>query len=62
VEMHNKPGQWLKAARALVDSGVEISASYLLGQKGDSQTFVFAVSDYDKAKTACKQIAECSVY
>lgn len=61
VEMHNKPGQWLKVAKALVDSGVEISASYLLGQKGDSLRFVFAVSDYDKAKAACKKMAECSV-
>ena len=61
VEVHNKPGQWLKVAKALVDSGIEISASYLLGQKDDSLRFVFTVSDYDKAKTACKKIAECSV-
>jgi hypothetical protein len=61
VEMHDRPGQWLRVARALVDSGIEISASYLLGQKGNSLRFVFAVSDYGKAKAACNKIAECSV-
>jgi hypothetical protein len=61
VSMFNKPGQWLKVARALVDAGIEISASYLMGQKGDTQSFVFAVSDYEKAKRICTRIAECSV-
>lgn len=61
VSMFNKPGQWLKVAHALVDAGIEISASYLMSQKGDTQSYVFAVSDYEKAKKICTRIAECPI-
>jgi len=61
VEMHNKPGQWLKVAKAIVDSGTEIESSYLLGQKGDKMSFVFAVSDYEKARSVCGSLGECSI-
>jgi len=58
VHVFNKPGQWLKAAKAIVDAGVDIQASYLLGTKGDRLSFVFAVSDYEKAKAACSKYSE----
>jgi len=61
VSMFNKPGQWLKVAHAIVDAGIEISASYLMSQKGDTQSYVFAVSDYEKAKKICARIAECPI-
>jgi hypothetical protein len=61
VEMFNKPGQWMKAARALVNAGVSIETSYLSGQKDDKLRFVFGVDDYDKAKQVLGQIAEYSV-
>lgn len=61
IDMYNRPGQWLRAARCLVDSGIELDSSYLLGQKGDRLRFVFGVTDYQKAKKVAEQIAECSV-
>ena len=61
VEMHNKPGQWLKVARALNEAGIEINASYLLSQHGDTQRFVFGVSDREKASKVCRVLSECSV-
>ncbi len=61
VEMYNKPGQWMKAARALVNAGVSIETSYLSGQQSDKLRFVFGVDDYDKAKQVIGQIAEYSV-
>lgn len=61
VNVFNKPGQWLRVAKALVDNGVDINASYLLGQKGDSMSFVFVVSDYEVARKICTRIAECSI-
>lgn len=61
VEMQNKPGQWLKVADGLVGAGVEIEASYMLSQKGDKQSFVFAVSDYQKARAICGKLGECSI-
>ena len=61
VEMHNRPGQWLKVAKSLTDAGIEINASYLLSQKGDTQSFVFGVSDHDKARAVCRVLSECAV-
>ena len=61
VEMYNKPGQWMKAARALMNAGVGLRTSYLSGQKDDKLRFVFAVDDYEKAKEVIAQIAEYSV-
>jgi len=61
LDVYNRPGQWLKAARCLMDSGVELEESYLLGQKDDKLRFVFGVSDYEKAKEIVGQITECSV-
>ena len=61
VEMFNKPGQWMKAARALVNSGVNLETSYLSGQHADKLRFVFGVDDYNKAKDIIGQIAEYSV-
>lgn len=61
VEMQNRPGQWLKVARALTDAGIDITASYLLSQKGDKQSFVFGVSDREKARAVCKVLSECSM-
>ena len=61
IEMFNRPGQWVRAAKHLVDGGVELDSGYLLGQKGDKLRFVFGVSDYEKAKKIVNQIAECSV-
>jgi len=61
IDMFNRPGQWVRAARYLVDSGVQLKTSYLLGQKGDRLRFVFVVDDYEKAKKIAGQIAECSV-
>jgi hypothetical protein len=59
--MFNRPGQWVKAARCMVNGGVELHACYLLGQEGDRQRFVFLVDDYEKAKSIVGQIAECAV-
>ena len=61
VRVFNKPGQWLRVARALVEAGIEINASYLMGQKGDTMSLVFVVSDYEKARKICSRIAECSI-
>ena len=61
VSVFNKPGQWFRVAKALVDDGIEINASYLLSQKGDTMSFVFVVSDYEKARKICSRIAECSI-
>ncbi len=60
LDVHNRPGQWLKAARCLIDGGVELEGSYLLGQSKDRLRFVFGVSDYSKAKQIVGQITECS--
>lgn len=61
LDVYNKPGQWLKAARCLVDGGVEMEGSYLLSQKDDRLRFVFGVSDYDRAKKIVGQITDCSL-
>ena len=61
VRVFNKPGQWLRVAKALVDAGIEINASYLMSQKDDNMSFVFVVSDYEKARGICSRIAECSI-
>ena len=61
VRMFNKPGQWLKVARALVNAGIEIKASYLMAQKEDTQSFVYAVDNLEAAKKVCVRIAECSI-
>lgn len=61
LDVYNRPGQWLKAARCLMDGGVELEGSYLLGQKSDRLRFVFGVSDYQKAKKIVGQITDCSV-
>src|SRR5512136_1979976 len=62
VEMFNSPGQWLKVARTIVNSGVEIDSSYLMGQKGDRMSVVFAVSDTDKARAILTRLTELSVH
>ena len=61
VRMFNKPGQWLKVARSLVDAGIEIHTSYLLSEKEDTQSFVFAVDNIEGARKVCTRIAECSM-
>ncbi|OGS41474.1 MAG: hypothetical protein A3K67_04040 [Euryarchaeota archaeon RBG_16_62_10] len=61
VNVHNRPGEWVKVARCLVNGGVEINASYLLSQNGATMRFVFVVDNHVKAKDIAKQIAECSV-
>lgn len=61
VEVDNRPGQWLKAARHLVDAGVVLDASYLLGHHGNKLLFVFAVDNYEMAKKVASQITECSM-
>jgi len=61
VNVFNKPGQWLRIAKALVDGGIETNASYMLGQKGDTMSFVFVVSDYEKSRKICSRIGECSI-
>ncbi len=61
VEMPNRPGQWLRVARALVDGGIDIEASYMLAMAPDSLRFVFAVSDYEKARSICLKLGDCSV-
>jgi hypothetical protein len=62
VEMFNRPGQWLKVARTIVNSGVEINASYLMCQKGDRMGVVFAVSDIEKARSTLAKLTELSVH
>lgn len=61
LDVYNRPGQWLRAARCLIEGGVELEGSYLLGQKDDRLRFVFGVSDYPKAKRIVGQITDCSV-
>ncbi|HEX9908266.1 MAG TPA: hypothetical protein VGB78_07375 [Thermoplasmata archaeon] len=60
IDMHNRPGQWIKAAKCIVNEGVELQASYLYKQEGDRLMFVFCVDDYEKAKKVAGQIAECA--
>lgn len=57
----NRPGEWVKAARCLMNAGVEIETSYLLSRNGDKLSFVFSVNDYDKAKKIVSQLTECGV-
>ncbi len=61
LNVFNRPGEWVKAARCLGNANVEIDTSYLLSREGDRLSFVFVVSDYEKAKKIISQIAECSV-
>lgn len=61
VEVHDRPGQWVKAARILVDAGVNLEASYLLGRHGDKVRFVFVVDNYERAKRVASQVTECSM-
>jgi hypothetical protein len=61
LDVFNRPGQWLRAARCLTDGGVELEGSYLLGQKNDRLRFVFGVSDYERAKKIVGQITDCSL-
>ncbi len=61
VEMLNRPGQWIKAAQALMRAGVNIETSYLSGQRDDKLRFVFGVDDFENAKSVISQIAEYSV-
>ncbi len=61
VDIFNRPGQWVRAASNLVEAGVELEGSYLLGQKGDSLRFVFAVNNYEMAKKVAEQLMECSL-
>jgi hypothetical protein len=61
LDVFNRPGQWLKAARCLIDGGVELEGSYLLSQSSDRLRFVFGVSDYEKAKKIVGQITDCSL-
>lgn len=61
VDVYNRPGQWLKAASHLLDAGVELEGSYLLGQNGDALRFVFAVNNYEMAKKVACQFTECSM-
>jgi hypothetical protein len=44
-----------------VDGGVQLEASYLLGQHGDKLTFVFVVDNYERAKKIAGQITNCSM-
>jgi hypothetical protein len=62
LDVYNRPGQWLKAARCLIDGGVELEGSYLLSQTEDKLRFVFDINDneYEKAKQIVGQITECS--
>lgn len=60
LEVQNKPGEWLRAAQRLVEGGVELEGSYLLGQSADRLRFVFGVSDYPKAKEIAGRMAECA--
>ncbi len=61
LDVYNRPGQWLKAARCLIDGGVELEGSYLLSQNSDRLRFVFGVSDYETAKRIVGQITDCSL-
>lgn len=61
LNVFNRPGEWLKAARCLGNAGVEIDTSYLLSREGDRLSFVFVVSDYERAKKIISQITECSL-
>ena len=61
VEVHNRPGQWVKAARVLVDGGVGLESSYLLSQQGDKLRFVFVVDNFERARKIASQITECSM-
>jgi len=60
IELSNRPGQWLRAARHLVSEGVELEGSYLLSQSNGTMRFVFAVDDYEKAKKVACQVSNCS--
>lgn len=57
----NKPGEWLRVARAFADNGIDIKASYVLGQSGDAMRIVFVVSDHERARQICSTVAECSI-
>ncbi len=61
VDVFNRPGQWVRAASHLVDSGVDLEGSYLLSQNGDRLRFVFAVNNYEMAKKVAGQFTECSM-
>ncbi|MEM2892181.1 MAG: hypothetical protein QXJ32_06740 [Thermoplasmata archaeon] len=52
VDMQDRPGEWVRTARALADAGVEFDSSYLLGQKDDKLRFVFGAADVERARQA----------
>ena len=61
VDLPDKPGQWVKAAKSLADKGVGIDSSYLLGQKDNKMRFVFGVDKPDFAFKVAKKIPDLSV-
>ena len=61
VDMPNRPGEWVKTAKALVDKGVALDASYLLGQNDDKLRFVFGVDKPDFAFKVAKKIPGLTV-
>ncbi|HEX9907539.1 MAG TPA: hypothetical protein VGB78_03615 [Thermoplasmata archaeon] len=60
LEVSNRPGQWVKAAKCLAENGVDLQASYLLRQEGNKVRFVFVVDDYDKARDIARKKCECT--
>ncbi len=61
IGMPNRPGEWLRVADALAQSGVEVSHSYRVGEDGGRHVYAFGVNDYAKAKMVCGKLGECSV-
>ncbi|MBU1158460.1 MAG: hypothetical protein KKE24_03895 [Candidatus Thermoplasmatota archaeon] len=60
LDVHDRPGQWLRAARCLMDQGIELEESYLLTKTNGKLRFVFGVSDYQRAKAIASQMTDCS--
>jgi hypothetical protein len=61
VDMPDRPGEWVKSTRALIDKGVKIDSSYLLDRKDKKLRFVFGVDKPDFALKVAKKIPGLSV-
>ena len=61
VDMPDRPGEWVRTAKSLVDKKVDMDSSYLLGQKQGKLRFVFGVNNPEGAHKIAKKLPGISV-
>lgn len=55
AEMPDKPGEFAKLARHLLDNGVRIRSAFIIGTKGKKTRVALHVNDISKAKRALRK-------